>query len=95
MDKKAVRYTYTQAQTHIHPLWDAIQSKERRKSSLVTIWLEHEGIILSEIRQRKTDIYNTTYIQTLKGETETRFVVPGAEQWGKRGDIGQRINLQF
>ena len=24
-------------------------------------------------------------------ETETRFMVPGAEQWGKRGDVGQRI----
>lgn len=40
-------------------------------------------------------MYNTTYIRTLKGETETRFVVPGAEQWGKREDIGQRINLQL
>lgn len=79
MDKKDVRYTYTQAHTHIHSRWDAIQSQERRKSSLVTIWVGLEGVILSEIRQRKTSIYNITYMRTLKGETETRFVVPGAE----------------
>lgn len=72
-DKRTHRHKHT----YIHD--GMLFSQRRAKSSLVTIWLEHEALFWVEIRQRKTDIYNATYIQTLKGETETRFVVPGAE----------------
>ena len=70
---------YIDANTHTPVIECYSVTRKKEILSLVTIWVELEGIILSEIRQKKTDMYNTTYIRTLKGETETRFVVPGAE----------------
>ena len=61
--------------------------------------MDLEGIILSEISQRKTNtVWYHLPVESKRGElTEagSRLVGPGAERWGKRGDVGQSINFQL
>ena len=62
MDKKEVRYTHT----HTLEYYSATRKKEILP--LVKTRVELKGIMLSEIRQRKTNMYNIdiTYMWNLK-----------------------------
>ena len=59
-------------------------------------WLDLEGIVLSEINQRKTNtVYSHFYVKSNKQvkliETEGRMVVARAMEWGQWEDVGQKI----
>ena len=54
MDKKVVGYTHTH--THTHMQIHTMQYSATRKKEILpfaTTWVDLEGIILSEVRQRK------------------------------------------
>ena len=61
-----------------------------------TIWINLEGIMLSETSQTEKD---KCHLISLFGaprnveliETENRMVVAGPGQWGKWGDVSQRV----
>ena len=49
--------------------WNVIQSFFKKKEEILpfaTTLMDHEGITLSKITQRKTNIYNVTYMRILK-----------------------------
>ena len=47
-------YTYTHSHTHIHTQWNTTQPSERM--SFAAAWMDLDVIILSEVRQRKTNV---------------------------------------
>ena len=55
MDKEEVIHTHTHTHTHTHEYYLAMRKKEILPFS--TIWVNLEGIILSEVSQTKKDKY--------------------------------------
>ena len=62
---------------------------------LVTTWMKVEGIMLSEISQKKINTVSSHFYMESKRakliEQRVEWWFPGAEGWGTWGDVGQRI----
>lgn len=61
--------------------------------SLITMWVDCEGIMLSEIKEKRQILYDT-HIWNKKAEfieTKTRMLVIWYWDWGKWGELGQRV----
>ena len=60
--------------THTHTEWNTYYSAMRKKEILpfATTSMDHEGITLSKITQRKTNIYHITYMWILKKLTSPK-----------------------
>ena len=56
MDKENVVYTHTHTHTHTHTMKYYSALKKNEILPFAAMWLELEGIMLSEISQRKTNI---------------------------------------
>ena len=72
MDKEDVVYTHTQTHTHTdtHTLEYYLAIKKNKTLPFATMWMELEGIILSEISWRKTISYDFTHMRNLRYKTD-------------------------
>ena len=68
MDKEDVVYIHTHTPTHTMEYYSAIKKNEI--FPFATIWMDLEGIMLSEVRQRTTylKVYVFTYMWNLKNK---------------------------
>ena len=60
MDKEDVVYTHTHTHTHTHTMDYYSAIKKNEILPLATMWMELEGIMLSEISQSEKDKYHMT-----------------------------------
>ena len=70
-DMKAKKYPSTDEQIKMWYLYtiNAIQPQKRIQFAIYRIWMDLEGIMLSEINQRKINTYDITYMCNLKNTT--------------------------
>ena len=61
------------------------------------IWMDLENIMLNEVSQRKTNTVSYhLYMKSKKPNSQKpreEWWLPGAGNWGKWGDIGQRLQI--
>ena len=87
MDKEDVIYIYNRI---------LFSHKRKEILLLVTTWMDPEGITLSEINLTKKKKHcRGSLMSGLKRPNSKKLRVewwlPGAEEWGKWGDVGQRV----
>ena len=58
-------YTYTHSHTHTE--WNTTQPSERM--SFAPAWMDLDVIILSEVRQRKTNVWYDLHVEFFKNDT--------------------------
>ena len=91
--------------THTHTQWsiryysngifiiiqESIFYLKERNPPFVTACMDLEGISVSEISQRKTDtVWSHLYVES-RGRTPKPQTQWSGSCWGKKGDVGQRV----
>ena len=67
MDKEDMIYIYTHTQMHTHKMKYYSAIKKNYVLSLVTTWIDLEGVILSKRNQRKTNpVWFHLYVKSQK-----------------------------
>ena len=87
---------------HIYAMEYYAAMRKKKILPFATTWMDLEGIMLSDISQRKTNIYDLTYIQTLNKKTKKQNGIHrhgeqtvGCQRWGwdmhEMGEGGQKV----